>query len=101
MNDDNYQFGFLNRRAQNVYAEHIHRDPPVTNKKRLYVNHDEVYVTKIAKIYKHNYISLKWLIHDGHLSCPAKELERLNLNFLEIAILKGILHVFNAKILKC
>ena len=38
---------------------------------------------------------------DGHLSCPAKELERFNLNFLEIAILKGILHVFNAKILKC
>ena len=38
---------------------------------------------------------------DGHLSCPAKELEHFNLNFLEIAILKKILHVFNAKILKC
>ena len=38
---------------------------------------------------------------DGHVSCPAaKELERFNLNFLENAILKGILHVFNAKILK-
>ena len=37
---------------------------------------------------------------DGHLSCPAKELERFDLNFLEIAILKGILHVFKDKILK-
>ena len=26
---------------------------------------------------------------DGHVSCPAKELERFNLKFLEIAILKG------------
>ena len=38
---------------------------------------------------------------DGHVSCPAKEFERFNLNFLENAILKGILHLFNAKILKC
>ena len=38
---------------------------------------------------------------DGHVSCPAKELERFNLNFLEIGILKGMLHVFNANILKC
>ena len=37
---------------------------------------------------------------DERVSCPAKELERFNLNFLEIAILKGILHVFNAKILE-
>ena len=28
---------------------------------------------------------------DGHMSCPAKELEGFNsVNFLEIAILKGI-----------
>ena len=38
---------------------------------------------------------------DGHVSCPVKELERFNLNFLEIVILKGILHEFKAKILKC
>ena len=38
---------------------------------------------------------------DGHVLCPAKEFERFNLNFLENAILKGILHLFNAKILKC
>ena len=61
-------------------------------------------MTKIVKIYKHNYnIFLKWANScgkDGHVSCPAKELERFNLNFLEIAILKGILHVFSAKILK-
>ena len=37
---------------------------------------------------------------DGHLSCPTKELERFNLNFLEIAILKRALHVFKDKILK-
>ena len=36
---------------------------------------------------------------DGHVSCPAKEFERFNLNFLENAILKGILHVFNAKMI--
>ena len=58
-------------------------------------------MTQIAKIYKHNYISLKWLIHEEKMDvCPAKELERFNFNFLEIAILKGILHVFKDKILK-
>ena len=78
--DDNYQFGFLNRRAQNVHAEHIHRNPPVKNKKRLYVNHDEVYVAKIAKIYEHNYISLKWLIHEIKMDMCRVQLK--NLNFL-------------------
>ena len=37
---------------------------------------------------------------DEQVSCPAKEIERFNLNFLEIAMLKGILQVFNVKIVK-
>ena len=60
-------------------------------------------MTKIAKIYKHNYISLKWLIHEEKMDM--RRVQQNNSNFLmylyfsEIAILKGILHVFNAKIL--
>ena len=51
-------------------------------------------MTKIAKIYKHNYISLKWLIHEVKMDMCR---ERFNLNFLEIAILNGILHVLTLK----
>ena len=46
----------------------------------LYVNHDEVYVAKIAKIYEHNYISLKWLIHEVKMDMCRVQLK--NLNFL-------------------
>ena len=60
--------------------EYIHRNPPVKNKKRLYVNHDEVYVTKIAKICKHNYISLKWLIYEGKMDM--RRVQQKNSNFL-------------------
>ena len=61
-------------------------------------------MAKIAKIYEHNYISLKWLIHEVKMDMCRVQLKNLNdliLNFLENAILKGILHLFNAKILKC
>ena len=67
------------------------------------MNHDEVYVAKIAKIYEHNYISLKWLIHEIKMDMCRVQLK--NLNFLIWTFrnrnLKGILHVFNEKILKC
>ena len=44
----------------------------------LYVNHDEVYVAKIAKIYEHNYISLKWLIHEVKMDMCRVQLKNLN-----------------------
>ena len=37
-------------------------------------------MTKIAKIYKHNYISLKWLIHEGKMDMRCVQLK--NSNFL-------------------
>ena len=37
-------------------------------------------MTKIAKIYKHNYISLKWLIHEGKMDMRRVQLK--NSNFL-------------------
>ena len=45
----------------------------------LYVNHDEVYVAKIAKIYEHNYISLKWLIHEVKMDMCRVQLKKLNI----------------------
>ena len=40
----------------------------------------EVYVTKIAKIYKHDYTSLKWLIHEEKMDMCRVQLK--NSNFL-------------------
>ena len=37
-------------------------------------------MTKIAKIYKRNYISLKWLIHEGKMDMRRVQLK--NSNFL-------------------
>ena len=60
-------------------------------------------MTKIAKIYKHNYVSLKWLIHEEKMVMRLVQLKHSNfliiLYFSEIAILQGILHVFNSEIL--
>ena len=43
------------------------------------MNHDEDYVTKIVKIYRSNYISLKWLIHEVKMEmCRVLQLKNLN-----------------------
>ena len=42
------------------------------------MSHDKIYVTKIAKIYKHNYISLKWLIHEVKMDMCRVQLKNLN-----------------------
>ena len=66
--------------------EYIHRNPPVKNK-------SGVYVTKIAEIYQHNYISLNWLIHEEKMDMCRVQLK--DSNFLiyfvlfRIAILNG------------
>ena len=76
--------------------EYIHRNPPVKNK-------SGVYVTKIAEIYQHNYISLNWLIHEEKMDMCRVQLK--DSNFLIYFVLfrncntKWILHVFNAEIL--
>ena len=46
----------------------------------------EVHVTKIAKIYKPSYISLKWLIHEVEVDMGRVQLKTSNLlicNFFE------------------
>ena len=42
-------------------------------------NQDEVYVTKIAKIYKHNYKTLKWPIHEVNMDMCRVQLKKLNI----------------------
>ena len=46
----------------------------------------EVYVTKIAKIYKPNHISLKWLIHEVEVDMGRVQLKTSN--FLICTFLK-------------
>ena len=42
-------------------------------------------MTKIAKIYKHNYISLKWLIHEEKMDM--RRVQQKNSNFLMYFVL--------------